>query len=71
MDPEQQQDLFADDFDKPRVFRCIAGAYIGTFNRLAQGEDDPIQRLSAFLPSEDAARVALASGAWAPPEPEA
>jgi hypothetical protein len=69
-----QPDLFDDEFDAPRVFRCIAGAYIGTFNRqaVAGGEGaDAVRRLSDFLPSEQAAYVALAAGTWPAPEPEA
>lgn len=71
MDEDQQQDLFNDEFDKPRVFRCLGGAFIGTFNRQAREQDEPVHRLSAFLPSEEAATAALVSGAWPPAEPEA
>ena len=65
-----QPDLFDDDFDRPRVFRCLGGAFIGTFNRRAGDEGEPVQRLSAYLPSEASARAALASGIWPPAEPE-
>jgi hypothetical protein len=73
-----QPDLFNDEFDRLRVFPIVGGAFIGRFNRQAAGSTevaeggtpDPVLRLSAYLPSEDAARSALASGVWPPPEPE-
>jgi hypothetical protein len=78
-DSSPQPDLFDDDFDAPRAFRCIGGAFIGTFNRQAVALEaadgagkgaDPIRRLSTFLPSEAAAQAALAAGTWPPAEPE-
>ncbi len=75
------QKIGATSFDKHRVFRCLGGAFIGTFNRQAvageerEGADglghgaDPVRRLSAFLPSEAAAEAALAAGAWPKAEP--
>lgn len=65
-----QHELFPDEMDKPRVFRCIAGAYIGRFNRDAGPDDSPTVRMSAFMPSMDAAEAALAAGAWPAPETE-
>jgi hypothetical protein len=68
--PHSQPDLFPEDFDKPRVFRCMSGAFIGRFNRDGGTEGDPTVRLSAYLPSVAAAEEALAAGRWKPAEAE-
>jgi hypothetical protein len=70
---EPQPDLFADEFDKPRLFDCIAGYYVGTFNRNADpaAEDaSHINRLSVFMRDRGEAEAVLASGQWTPAEPE-
>lgn len=72
---QEQPDFFDDEFDRPRVFRCVGGAFIGAFNREAAtpGSDeaaDPVHRLSDFFSSEEAAHVALQTGVWPPPAPE-
>ena len=36
-----EPDLFAEDFDKPCVFRCFGGNHIGRFKREAK-DDDPL-----------------------------
>ena len=66
--PESHQPDLFNDFNHAHVFTCICGAYIGIFNQ--NDKENPIQRLSTFLTSEEEAQAALDSGIWIPAEAE-
>jgi hypothetical protein len=78
-DSERQGDLFPEEFDQPRVFRSLNGAFIGCFNRQAarqarsdaddantDTEEPAVIQLSPYLTPESAAALLER---WPAPKP--